>query len=201
MSFLCLGGNKTASLSATEESSKNVHVDTYHSLWYGVRYGYQTHSHMNGFFMYQFLILFVLLICTNAASAWFIFDMHKKMRRFLGNTGMDIETDLAHDLMRRIARLEAKSEEIDPRLTQLEATSEVSLQKVGFMRFNPFPDTGGDNSFMLVLLNRNNTGVLVSSLFMREGVRLYAKSIEQGKSKHILSEDEKKVLDDTLAKQ
>ena len=114
---------------------------------------------------------------------------------------MDIEMDLAHDLMRRIARLEAKSEELDPRLARLEAISEVSLQKVGFVRFNPFPDTGGDNSFMIVLLDHNNTGVLVSSLFMREGIRLYAKSIERGKSKHVLSEDEKKVLDDTLAKQ
>lgn len=156
---------------------------------------------MNGFFTYQFIILFVLLICTNATAAWFIFDMRKKMRRFLGETGMDIETDLARDLMRRIARLEAKSEELDPRMARLEAISEVSVQKVGFVRFNPFPDTGGDNSFMLVLLDRNNSGVLVSSLFMREGVRLYAKSIEQGKSKHVLSEDERKVLDDTLAKQ
>lgn len=156
---------------------------------------------MNGFFTYQFIILLVLLICTNAVAAWLIFDMRKKMRRFLGETGMDIETDLARDLMRRIARLEAKSEELDPRMARLEAISEVSVQKVGFVRFNPFPDTGGDNSFMLVLLDRNNSGVLVSSLFMREGVRLYAKSIEQGKSKHVLSEDERKVLDDTLAKQ
>ena len=153
---------------------------------------------MNSFFTYQFALLFLLLICITAIAGWFIFDTRKTIKKFLGATGMNVDEDLTHGLMRRIARLEAKSDETDPRLARLENIAVSSIQKVGFVRFNPFPDTGGDNSFMLVLLDHDNTGVLLSSLYMREGARLYAKSIEKGKAKHVLSAEENKILEDTL---
>ena len=114
---------------------------------------------------------------------------------------MNIDEELTHGLMRRIARLEAKSEEINPRIARLETIAVASIQKVGFVRFNPFPDTGGDNSFMLVLLDHDNTGVLLSSLYMREGARLYAKAIEKGKPKHVLSSEENKILEETLQRE
>lgn len=170
---------------------------TYAIVWYGEGYHY---AEMNEFISYQFTLLFLLLLGTSAAAGWFIFDMRKTMKRFLGNTGIRIDEDMAHGLIRRIARLEAKSEELDPRIDLLEKVSATSIQKMGFVRFNPFQDTGGDNSFILVLLDRTNTGILLSSLYMREGVRVYAKSIESGKAKHVLSEEEKKILEDTIHK-
>ena len=156
---------------------------------------------MNDMSAYQFGILFLFFVASFGVGGWFIFDLRKKMRRFLGETGMNLEGDIARDLMRRLARLEVKSEELEPHMARLDAVSNTAIQKIGFVRFNPFPDTGGDNSFMLVLLDRQNNGILLSSLYMRESVRVYAKSIEQGKSKHVLSEDEKKILEQTLNKQ
>lgn len=155
---------------------------------------------MNEFLSYQFVALFLLLTAASIAGGWFIFDMRKKMKRFLGETGMSMEENITQDLMRRTARLEAKSEELDPRIDLLEKIATVSIQKISFVRFNPFQDTGGDNSFILVLLDRTNTGIILSSLYTREGIRLYAKSIEAGKYKHVLSAEEKKVLEDTIQK-
>jgi len=155
---------------------------------------------MNGFLTSQFLVIFLLLLALSVVGGWFVSDYRKKMKKFLGETGMDLDENTIHGLMRRIARLEAKSEELDPRITLLENVATSSIQKVGFARFNPFQDTGGDNSFMLVLLDRTNTGVILSSLYMREGVRVYAKSIEAGKPKHVLSAEEKKILEDTMHK-
>ena len=155
---------------------------------------------MNGFFGYQFVTLFLLLTAASVAGGWFIFDMRKKMKQFLGETGANIEENIAQDLMRRAARLEAKFEELDPRIDILEKTATTSIQKISFVRFNPFQDTGGDNSFILVLLDRTNTGIVLSSLYTREGIRLYAKSIEAGKPKYVLSTEEKKVLEDTMRK-
>lgn len=91
-------------------------------------------------------------------------------------------------------------EEMDPRVAMLEAIGQLSIQKVGFVRFNPFQDTGGDNSFMLALLDRDNNGILVSSLYMRDGMRMYGKAIERGESRHPLSEEEKKLLEETIQK-
>ena len=156
---------------------------------------------MNVFLSYQFIVLFLLLMAASATGGWFLFDMRKKIKRFFGETGMSIEENNAKDLMRRTARLEAKFEELDPRIDILEKVATTSIQKISFIRFNPFQDTGGDNSFILVLLDRTNTGIILSSLYTREGIRLYAKSIEAGKPKYVLSTEEKKVLEDIMHKQ
>lgn len=71
----------------------------------------------------------------------------------------------------------------------------LHIQKIGLVRFNPFKDTGGDQSFILSLVDGNDTGVIISGLFARTGTRWYAKKIVKGKSlEHDLSEEEKKAL-------
>lgn len=148
-------------------------------------------------FIYQFIALVILLAGACAGAWWYINDLRKSIRRLTGNEGT-IEEDVLQSIMRRVARLEAKEEEIDPRLMILEEIAASSIQKIGFVRFNPFPDTGGDNSFMLVMLDRDNSGVLLSSLYMREGARIYAKAIDKGRAKHPLSADEDSFLIQTL---
>lgn len=69
------------------------------------------------------------------------------------------------------------------------------IQKVGLVRFNPFKDTGGDQSFILSLIDGNDTGVIISGLYSRSGTRWYAKKVTNGKGvEHELSEEEKKAL-------
>jgi len=71
----------------------------------------------------------------------------------------------------------------------------TNIQKIGLLRFNPFKDTGGDQSFILALLDANDTGVVVTALYSRSGTRWYAKKVIAGKgSEHDLSDDEKKAL-------
>lgn len=69
------------------------------------------------------------------------------------------------------------------------------IQKIGLLRFNPFKDTGGDQSFILSLVDGNDTGVIISGLYSRSGTRWYAKRIVKGKAlEHELSEEEKTAL-------
>lgn len=71
----------------------------------------------------------------------------------------------------------------------------LHIQKIGLMRFNPFKDTGGDQSFILSLLDGENTGVVISGLYSRSGTRWYAKKVVKGLGVgHELSDDEKKAL-------
>jgi len=71
----------------------------------------------------------------------------------------------------------------------------LHIQKIGLVRFNPFKDTGGDQSFILSLVDGNDTGVIISGLYARSGTRWYAKRVVKGKSlEHDLSEEEKKAL-------
>lgn len=69
------------------------------------------------------------------------------------------------------------------------------IQKVGLLRFNPFKDTGGDQSFILSLVDANNSGVVVSGLYSRSGTRWYAKKVVAGKGvDHTLTEEEKEAI-------
>lgn len=78
---------------------------------------------------------------------------------------------------------------------RIEKDGNFHIQKVGLVRFNPFKDTGGDQSFILSLVDKNDTGVIISGLYSRSGLRWYAKKVDSGKGvEHELSDDEKKAL-------
>jgi len=77
----------------------------------------------------------------------------------------------------------------------LENEGKLHIQKIGLVRFNPFKDTGGDQSFILALVDGDNSGVVISSLHTRTGTRWYAKQVKRGKGlEYELSEEEVKAL-------
>ncbi len=145
-----------------------------------------------------FFIISIILAAAVAAEAWFLLDLKKKVSLLFGGKETENPEELLRETLRRLARTEAKLEEFEPRLKIAEEISKISVQKVGFLRFNPFPDTGGDNSFVLALLDKDDNGVIVSSLYMREGMRIYAKKIERGRTQHPLSDEEQKILEQTI---
>lgn len=69
-----------------------------------------------------------------------------------------------------------------------------SLHKVGIVRYNPFKDLGGDQSFVITLLDGKNSGLTISSLHTREGTRVYAKPILKGESRYPLTQEEKQAI-------
>jgi hypothetical protein len=71
--------------------------------------------------------------------------------------------------------------------------------KVNVLRFNPFENIGGDQSFILTILNQHNDGVLVTSLHNRDLTRIYAKPIKKGEGDNItLSKEEKLAIVKTI---
>ena len=62
----------------------------------------------------------------------------------------------------------------------LEPTQRRAFQRIGLVRFNPFEDTGGNQSFALALLDHHGDGFVVSSLHARAGTRVYGKAIARG---------------------
>ncbi len=85
--------------------------------------------------------------------------------------------------------------DISKRLKVLEEEGVSHVQKINALRFNPFNEEGGDNSFTICLLNGKNDGILLTGLHTREKTRMYAKRIVNGKSEYELSKEEKKVIE------
>jgi hypothetical protein len=76
----------------------------------------------------------------------------------------------------------------------LEVRSRGSLQHVGLVRFNPFEDTGSDQSFAIAMLDDRRDGIVLSSLHGRGQTRVFAKPVEGGESKHNLSDEESQAI-------
>jgi hypothetical protein len=90
-----------------------------------------------------------------------------------------------------IDSLTAQARSIEERLSR-------SVQHVGFVRYNPFQDTGGDQSFAIALLDQHGDGVVFSSLHNRSLTRIYAKPVKGGASPLSLSDEEVQAVQQAL---
>jgi hypothetical protein len=84
--------------------------------------------------------------------------------------------------------------EIEAMHAVIEGRSRRSLQHIGLVRFNPFEDTGSDQSFAIALLDDQRDGVVLSSLHGRANTRLFAKPVTDGASPHNLSDEETQAI-------
>jgi hypothetical protein len=110
-----------------------------------------------------------------------------------GNDGADLGAVLdAHlDKVYAVAR---ELDELSARSAVMEARGRRSIQRLGLVRFNPFEDTGGNQSFAIALLDAFGSGFILSSLHSRTGTRVYAKAVSEGRSDGALSAEETEAL-------
>ena len=88
--------------------------------------------------------------------------------------------------------------ELDALTRQLERSSRSHLQHLGFLRFNPFRDTGGDQSFAIALGDQDGNGVVISSLHSRDVTRVYAKPLVSWESSYQLTDEEQQAIQRAL---
>ena len=115
-----------------------------------------------------------------------------------GGDGTSLESTLQGSLD-KVGTLTRQVDELAGRSLAMERTQRRAIQRVGLVRFNPFEDTGGNQSFALALLDQQGDGLVVSSLHARAGTRVYGKAIASGKSEAALSDEEAEALRLALA--
>lgn len=106
-----------------------------------------------------------------------------------GQDGLDIETQLG-EVHTRSHENSEHLHNIEETLQALTDTLAGRAGRVGVVRYNPFAETGGDQSFALAIVNDAGTGVVISSLHNRDATRVYAKPLTNGESKYQLTDEE-----------
>lgn len=94
----------------------------------------------------------------------------------------------------RVTEVQNAVDRLTGRTSALEAHGRKAFQRIGLVRFNPFEDTGSNQSFALALLDADDDGVVVSSLHARGGTRIYAKAVAAGRPEAALSAEEAQAL-------
>lgn len=106
--------------------------------------------------------------------------------------------DLRGVLEKILTQVDSSGEKIEKLVQQyqkLEEEGRFHLKKIGVLRFNPFKDTGGNQSLVLALLNDENNGLVLSSLYARTGSRWYVKKVIKGKGVELeLSKEEEEAI-------
>jgi hypothetical protein len=110
-----------------------------------------------------------------------------------GEDGRSLENVLGAHLDRVLAVSRAV-DDLGRRTSTIELSARSALQRVGIVRYNPFEETGGNQSFALALLDAEDHGIIISSLHARSGTRVYAKAVTGGRPAGALSDEEAEAL-------
>ncbi len=94
----------------------------------------------------------------------------------------------------RLVALESALQSLVNAQAQLQEDQAFAVQQVGYYRYNAFPDTGGELSFSLVLLDGRQDGFVLTSLYGRQEARVYAKQVKAGSSSARLSPEEQEAI-------
>ena len=121
-----------------------------------------------------------------------------KTYRFFARLSNEVNKGNLIEVLDKVISNEAKNtrdlNNLEKELKKATDYALFSIQKIGYVRFNPFSELGGDHSFSLALLDGHENGVILTGLHTRERTRVYMKNIIKGKSKYELSYEEKKAL-------
>lgn len=148
-----------------------------------------------------------LLIATAVLFLWMVIltiQLVGQKRFFAEFTQGVTKKDLKTVLANIAASLKTAGNEINSihgRIDLILKDDRRHIQKIGFVRFNPFADTGGDQSFCLCFLDEDNNGIVITSLHSREHTRTYAKLITKGKAEGVeFAKEEREALAAALKK-
>ncbi len=150
-------------------------------------------------------LVVALVAAVVALAAWVAWlqrseaRLRRRLRRVLADgegAGLDELLERQH---RRIESLGERVDALNKLQHELEELTHHTLQKVAVVRYNPFSDAGGDQSFVVALLDSLGNGVVVSSLHSRTDTRVFAKPVQGGRSRYQLSEEEQDAIRKALA--
>lgn len=127
-------------------------------------------------------------------SVWIVKTEKRLKRFFLGKKAKNLE-DTISILEDNIKELQNAKVTAEKELININNKIKKSIRGLEVIRFNPFPDQGSNQSFAIGLLDENEDGVVISSLYSRDRMSVFAKPIKNGNSAYELTTEEKEVLE------
>lgn len=146
-----------------------------------------------GFSILTVVLLIAVIIC--------IIKMNKLYRRYdLFMRGKDAETleDMLISILNQLSDLNVKDRANKDMMKVLSKQVKDSFQKYGFVKYNAFKGMGGNLSFVLAMLDDNNSGFVLDAVHSREGCYLYLKEVEEGATEVLLGSEEQEALEQAL---
>ena len=146
-----------------------------------------------GFSALTLVLLITVIVC--------IVKINKLYRRYdMFMRGKDAESleDLMIELLEETRELSVKDRATKDMMKVLSKQVKDSFQKFGFVKYNAFKGMGGNLSFVIAMLDDNNSGFVLDAVHSREGCYLYLKEVEKGATEVLLGSEEQEALEQAL---
>jgi hypothetical protein len=143
-------------------------------------------------------VLFIITVGFIAIAVFSLvrlFILDRRLSNLLtGKRGGDLE-NVIEEFVKTSRRLDERTKLIAQEIDNINGRLAKAVQKVHTVRYNPFRDQGGNQSFATCFMDENGDGLVISSLYSRDKVSVYAKPLKDGKSDYELSQEEKESID------
>ena len=123
-----------------------------------------------------------------------IYLLRNRLTILMGGAKSENLETAVHGYYKRVQAVSVTLDELRADYDRITSMSERALGKVGIVRYNPFGDTGGDQSFSLAVINNQDSGYVLTSIHGREGTRIYMKPVDGGVSTYPLAAEEQQAL-------
>jgi hypothetical protein len=135
------------------------------------------------------LLVVIIIVCIASLN-----KLEKKYRKLMRGTNNKNLEELLISHLDKIDEFKKTSDEVKNICLETTKMTYNCIQKVSIIRYKAFEDIGSDLSYSIAMLDANNNGILLTSIYGRTESTTYAKPIDKGISRYDLSEEEQKVL-------
>ena len=140
------------------------------------------------------LILFLILLIMQIRLMGKFKKLYHTYDRFMRGKDMESMEETVLAQFERIEALEKSNEEKDRQIESIFENLQHVYQKTGLVKYDAFREMSGKLSYALALLDKENNGVMINSMYSREGCYSYVKTIVGGKCSIEMSEEEQEAL-------
>lgn len=142
------------------------------------------------------IIIAVLATLVIILGVW-LFMVERRLKKLLSGKGAQSLEGVISTLGSDIRALEAFRDTTRTYLTKAEERLRRSIQGVETIRFNAFKGNGegGNQSFAIALLSENGDGAIISSLYARDRMSVFAKPIKNFTSEFEMTEEERDAIE------
>ena len=140
------------------------------------------------------LIFFLILLIMQIRLMGKFKKLYRTYDRFMRGKDMESMEETVLAQFERIEALEKSNEEKDRQIESIFENLQHVYQKTGLVKYDAFREMSGKLSYALTLLDKENNGVMINSMYSREGCYSYVKTIVGGKCSIEMSEEEQEAL-------
>ncbi|MFT5874508.1 MAG: hypothetical protein ACI8WT_003478 [Clostridium sp.] len=138
------------------------------------------------------VIILIILIITTYVSLNKLENRYRKLMRGVNNKNLEA---MVISYLDKVDKVKEDNETVKQIYEQINDRVKTCVQKTPMIRYKAFDDIGSDLSFSIALLDGNNDGAILTSIYGRNESTTYAKPIDKGISRYDLSQEENKVLE------